>query len=56
MPASDVPGEATWPTQPVPIKPAALSQVDYSCRRRERRSTDIVPEARKITAAILPTA
>ena len=26
MPASDVPGEATWPTQPIPIKPAALSR------------------------------
>ena len=26
MPASDVPGEAAWPTQPIPIKPPALSR------------------------------
>lgn len=26
VPASDVPGEAAWPTQPIPIKPPALSR------------------------------
>jgi glucose dehydrogenase len=26
MPASDVPGEAAWPTQPIPVKPPALSR------------------------------
>lgn len=26
VPASDVPGEAAWPTQPIPVKPPALSR------------------------------
>lgn len=27
--ASDVPGEATWPTQPIPVKPPPLGRVRY---------------------------
>jgi len=30
MPASEVPGERTFPTQPIPVKPPALARVGYS--------------------------
>ena len=30
MPTSDVPGEFTFPTQPIPVKPPALARVSYS--------------------------
>jgi len=30
MPQSEVPGEDTFPTQPIPVKPAALARVSYS--------------------------
>jgi quinoprotein glucose dehydrogenase len=30
MPTSDVPGEWTFPTQPIPVKPPALARVSYS--------------------------
>ena len=29
VPQSDVPGEATWPTQPFPLKPEALSRIQF---------------------------
>lgn len=29
MPASDVPGEQTFPTQPIPLRPPALARVSY---------------------------
>jgi glucose dehydrogenase len=29
VPQSDVPGEATWPTQPFPVKPAPLSRTTF---------------------------
>jgi glucose dehydrogenase len=29
VPQSDVPGEATWPTQPFPLKPEPLSRIDF---------------------------
>jgi glucose dehydrogenase len=29
VPASDVPGEQSWPTQPIPVKPAPLARVSY---------------------------
>lgn len=29
VPASDVPGEATWPTQPFPVKPPPLSRTTF---------------------------
>jgi quinoprotein glucose dehydrogenase len=29
VPKSEVPGEASWPTQPIPIKPAPLARVSY---------------------------
>lgn len=30
MPKSDVPGEVSWPTQPIPTKPAPLARVSYA--------------------------
>jgi quinoprotein glucose dehydrogenase len=29
VPASDVPGEKSWPTQPIPVKPPPLARVSY---------------------------
>jgi glucose dehydrogenase len=29
VPASDVPGEQAWPTQPFPLKPAPLGRIDF---------------------------
>ncbi len=37
VPRSDVPGEAAFPTQPIPVKPPALARVTY---RREDLVTD----------------
>lgn len=30
VPKSEVPGEASWPTQPIPVKPAPIARVAYS--------------------------
>jgi glucose dehydrogenase len=38
VPKSEVPGEASWPTQPIPIKPAPLARVSY-------KANDIVTAA-----------
>jgi quinoprotein glucose dehydrogenase len=38
MPKSDVPGEVTFPTQPIPLKPPALARVSYA-------ATDLVTAA-----------
>jgi quinoprotein glucose dehydrogenase len=43
VPPSDIPGEAAWPTQPIPQKPAAFVRQLFS----ENEITDISPEARK---------
>ena len=40
---SDVPGEESWPTQPVPLKPPPLSVQRFT----EAEATDISPEARQ---------
>jgi quinoprotein glucose dehydrogenase len=40
---SDVPGEQTWPTQPVPLKPPALSPQRFT----ESEATNISPEAKQ---------
>jgi quinoprotein glucose dehydrogenase len=29
VPRSEVPGEASWPTQPIPVKPAPIARVSY---------------------------
>ena len=41
VPKSEVPGEATWPTQPFPVKPAPLARLSLT---REELST-VTPEA-----------
>jgi quinoprotein glucose dehydrogenase len=51
VPASDVPGEAAWPTQPFPVKPPPLS----SHRITEADLADITPEHREACAARLAT-
>jgi membrane-bound PQQ-dependent dehydrogenase (glucose/quinate/shikimate family) len=43
VPASDVPGESAWPTQPIPLKPPPLSRSGMS---REEIST-VTPESNK---------
>ncbi|HLK22383.1 MAG TPA: pyrroloquinoline quinone-dependent dehydrogenase [Bryobacteraceae bacterium] len=43
VPKSDVPGEATWPTQPVPLKPPPLSRSSVT---RDDIS-DVTPETHK---------
>ena len=46
VPASDVPGEELWPTQPFPVKPPPLNRIDLT----EDDVTNISPESK---AAIL---
>lgn len=41
VPASDLPGEATWPTQPVPVRPAPFVRQGIT----EADLTDVSPEA-----------
>ena len=41
VPPSDVPGEQTWPTQPIPLKPPPLARQAIT----EADLTDITPEA-----------
>ncbi len=41
-PASDLPGEESWPTQPVPVKPPPFSRQTFT----EADATDLSPEAR----------
>jgi quinoprotein glucose dehydrogenase len=41
VPASGVPGEKLWPTQPFPVRPAPLNRIDFS----EADATDVSPEA-----------
>ena len=43
VPPSDIPGEAAWPTQPVPQKPAPFARQLFT----ENEITDISPEAHK---------
>lgn len=43
VPASDLPGESAWPTQPVPLKPAPFSRQVFN----EDQITDISPEAHR---------
>ncbi len=40
-PASDVPGERAWPTQPYPLKPPPYTRMEFT----EDQVTDISPEA-----------
>jgi quinoprotein glucose dehydrogenase len=52
VPASDVPGEAAWPTQPYPVKPPPFAR--QSMRREEL--TNVTPESRAFCEGILKDA
>lgn len=47
-PKSDVPGEASWPTQPIPLKPPALSRSSMTAADL----TDVTPESHAACAAM----
>jgi quinoprotein glucose dehydrogenase len=47
-PKSDVPGESTWPTQPIPLKPPELSR--SSVTRDD--ITDVTPESHRFCAEL----
>lgn len=49
VPASAVPGEAAWPTQPFPVKPPPLARI--AALTREELS-DVTPDARRSCAAL----
>lgn len=46
VPKSDVPGEASWPTQPLPVKPPALSRSSMTAADL----TDVTPESHRFCA------
>ncbi|MBV9502703.1 MAG: pyrroloquinoline quinone-dependent dehydrogenase [Acidobacteriaceae bacterium] len=46
FPQSDVPGEASWPTQPIPVKPPPLSRSSMSAEDL----TDVTPESHRFCA------
>jgi len=46
MPQSDVPGEASWPTQPIPTKPPPLSRSNITAAD----ITDVTPESHQFCA------
>lgn len=46
-PASDVPGEAAWPTQPFPLKPPPLSRISIT-----RADLTDIPESRQYCAQL----
>jgi glucose dehydrogenase len=48
MPRSDVPGEASWPTQPIPVKPPPLSRSSI----RAEDISDVTPESHAACAAM----
>lgn len=43
VPRSEVPGESSWPTQPIPLKPPALVRQSFS----EEDISDVTPETKK---------
>ena len=48
FPVSDVPGESSWPTQPIPAKPPALSRTSMTAGDL----TDVTPESHEACAAM----
>src|SRR3989442_1170305 len=49
VPASNVPGEETWPTQPFPVKPPPLNRQGFS----EEDMTNLSPESAAAMLAIV---
>ena len=54
MPASEVPGERAFPTQPIPVKPPALARVGYSPSDLVT-ADDTTPEHARACADLLST-
>ena len=54
VPASDVPGEATFPTQPFPIKPAPIARVAYGPNDLVT-AADTTPEHARACAELVET-
>jgi quinoprotein glucose dehydrogenase len=52
VPASDVPGESTFPTQPFPVKPAPLARVSYTPNDRVA-AADTTPEHARACAELV---
>ncbi len=48
VPASDVPGEASWPTQPIPSRPPPLSRASIT----SADITEVTPESHRACAAM----
>jgi glucose dehydrogenase len=51
VPQSDVPGEVSWPTQPIPVKPPALSRSSMTAED----VTAVTPESHAACAAMFAT-
>ena len=51
VPASDVPGEASWPTQPFPLKPAPLGRHSFS----PDEIAAVTPEQKKFCTDLMAT-
>jgi quinoprotein glucose dehydrogenase len=49
FPASEVPGEEAWPTQPVPVKPPPFARQSF----RAEEVTNVTPESRAYCAKLL---
>lgn len=49
VPASEVPGEAAWPTQPFPVKPAPFIRQSF----KPEELTDVTPESRAFCAKMI---
>ena len=52
MPKSDAPGESTFPTQPIPVKPPALARVSYTAADLVT-AADTTPEHAKACADLI---
>jgi quinoprotein glucose dehydrogenase len=52
VPKSDVPGESSFPTQPIPLKPPALARVSYSAQDLVS-AADTTPEHAKACADLI---
>ena len=49
VPASEVPGESAWPTQPFPVKPAPFIRQSF----KPEELTDVTPESRAYCAKLM---
>src|SRR5207344_2232807 len=52
VPASEVPGESAWPTQPFPVKPAPFIRQSF----KPEELTDVTPESREYCSKLIEDA